>query len=175
MADGEHTYRECPFCKEQMREDASVCPHCRRESKQRFASVLHSPQTGMPTASGVSAPWPGWLKILGLLLAIVLVFTVCNQMLSGSSSTSSGGGADTSSDLACDHFRNIAADMSAGIMTVDEFREKLKEVEGNASIATPRIQEAATELLAAVTAGDSGDRFSAAVSEMGAACSEAGH
>ena len=25
-------YRECPFCKEDMRRDASVCPHCRRPS-----------------------------------------------------------------------------------------------------------------------------------------------
>ena len=23
-------YRDCPFCKEQMRQDASVCPHCQR-------------------------------------------------------------------------------------------------------------------------------------------------
>jgi hypothetical protein len=25
--------RDCPFCKEQMRRDASVCPHCRHESE----------------------------------------------------------------------------------------------------------------------------------------------
>ena len=25
-------YRECPYCKEQMRRDASVCPHCQRDS-----------------------------------------------------------------------------------------------------------------------------------------------
>jgi hypothetical protein len=25
--------RECPHCKETMRRDASVCPHCQRESK----------------------------------------------------------------------------------------------------------------------------------------------
>jgi len=25
--------RECPFCKEEMRRDASVCPHCRRDSE----------------------------------------------------------------------------------------------------------------------------------------------
>jgi hypothetical protein len=25
-------YRECPHCKEQMRRDASVCPHCQRDS-----------------------------------------------------------------------------------------------------------------------------------------------
>ena len=27
------THRECPDCKEDMRRDASVCPHCRRESQ----------------------------------------------------------------------------------------------------------------------------------------------
>lgn len=26
-------YRECPRCKEQMRRDASLCPHCRSESE----------------------------------------------------------------------------------------------------------------------------------------------
>jgi hypothetical protein len=26
------THRECPYCKEEMRRDASVCPHCRHES-----------------------------------------------------------------------------------------------------------------------------------------------
>lgn len=25
--------RECPFCKEQIRKDANVCPHCQRESE----------------------------------------------------------------------------------------------------------------------------------------------
>ena len=29
---GARTHRDCPFCKEQMRRDASVCPHCRHES-----------------------------------------------------------------------------------------------------------------------------------------------
>jgi hypothetical protein len=28
----QETHRECPFCKERMRRDASVCPHCRNES-----------------------------------------------------------------------------------------------------------------------------------------------
>jgi hypothetical protein len=27
------TQRECPFCKEEIRRDASVCPHCQRESQ----------------------------------------------------------------------------------------------------------------------------------------------
>ena len=28
----EHVHRQCPFCKEPMRRDATVCPHCRHES-----------------------------------------------------------------------------------------------------------------------------------------------
>ena len=30
---GAQTHRECPHCKEQMRRDASVCPHCQRDSQ----------------------------------------------------------------------------------------------------------------------------------------------
>ena len=30
---GARTHRECPHCKEQMRRDASVCPHCQRDSE----------------------------------------------------------------------------------------------------------------------------------------------
>lgn len=30
--------RDCPHCKEQMRRDASVCPHCQRDS---IAWILH--------------------------------------------------------------------------------------------------------------------------------------
>ena len=30
---GPRATRECPFCKEAMRRDASVCPHCRLESE----------------------------------------------------------------------------------------------------------------------------------------------
>lgn len=35
----QHAYRECPFCKESMRADATVCPHCRHESATAEAVV----------------------------------------------------------------------------------------------------------------------------------------
>lgn len=35
----EDSHRECPFCKEPMRKDATVCPHCRHESVALIASV----------------------------------------------------------------------------------------------------------------------------------------
>jgi predicted amidophosphoribosyltransferase len=40
-AQAANVYRECPFCREQLRRDASVCPHCRRESP---AWTLHEGQ-----------------------------------------------------------------------------------------------------------------------------------
>jgi len=33
LVTGATATRECPHCKETMRRDASVCPHCQRESK----------------------------------------------------------------------------------------------------------------------------------------------
>ena len=34
--------RECPFCKSEIRADASVCPHCQRESEPTAAAGRHS-------------------------------------------------------------------------------------------------------------------------------------
>lgn len=92
-----------------------------------------------------------------------------------------GGSADAGSDaddgthddsgLACRHFRNIAGDAAEGILTDAELREKLKEVDDNASIATPEVAAAARDMLAAATSGSGlGD----AVTAMGEACADAG-
>jgi len=77
------------------------------------------------------------------------------------------------SSLACDHFRNIAGDIADGVLTDSEIRSKLREVESNASIATPAIQSAARRMLAAATQGDTPGLTSAA-QDMGAACEEEG-
>lgn len=49
--------------------------------------------------------------------------------LVGCNSSSTGGSeGDASADLACTHFRNVAVDASAGILTDAELRGKLQEV-----------------------------------------------
>lgn len=79
-----------------------------------------------------------------------------------------------SSSLACNHFRNIARDIRDGVLTPDEARTKFKQVDDDASIATPEVRQAARHLLSAYTQADlTGVR--SAVSEMDSACSEAGH
>jgi hypothetical protein len=50
-------YREYPHCKEQMRRDATMCPHCRTESDPW---TLHEGIWWVTRPSGTSwGPWPG--------------------------------------------------------------------------------------------------------------------
>ena len=78
------------------------------------------------------------------------------------------------SRLACDHFRNVMRDVSDGILTPEELRGKLQEVDDNASIGTPEVQTAATDMLRAATQ-DEGDAFVTSVASMDSACESAGH
>lgn len=39
LIEEERRYRECPFCKEQIRSDATACPHCQRDVEPSGASV----------------------------------------------------------------------------------------------------------------------------------------
>ena len=77
---------------------------------------------------------------------------------------------DSSAFLACRHFRNVAADASAGILTDAELRTKLQEVYDDARLSEDRaIVEWGERMLAAVTRGDM-DAFSTSVSAFGEAC-----
>lgn len=75
---------------------------------------------------------------------------------------------------ACEHFRNVMGDVRDGVLTDAELRKKLKEVHGNASIGTAQVQDAAREMLAAITQDDS-DSLIEATKQMDAACKAAGH
>lgn len=39
----ETTHRECPWCREPMRREASVCPHCRHESEPLLVQLPELP------------------------------------------------------------------------------------------------------------------------------------
>ena len=47
-------YRECPHCKEPMRRDATVCPHCRSES---LAWTLHEGRWWYRTSPNTDWQW----------------------------------------------------------------------------------------------------------------------
>jgi len=82
--------------------------------------------------------------------------------------------AQRSSRLSCNHFRNVMRDIGNGVLTPGEVREKLKEVESDALIATPEVQVAATDMLRASTQDD-GEAFLGAAQQMSEACAAAGH
>jgi hypothetical protein len=102
--------------------------------------------------------------VLALMVAMLLV---------GCGETSGDGGGSNDSSLACDHFRNTAGDIAAGLLTDVEMREKLKEIHDNAAIATPEVQSAAQGMLAAATSGDV-RKLGREVGRMSRACSKAG-
>ena len=83
--------------------------------------------------------------------------------------------ADAGAQLSCDHFRNVASDISKGLLTDAEMRTKIKEVYNDAWISTsPNIASSATAMLSADTAGDA-TALKTAFSDFGAACAAIGH
>ncbi len=106
------------------------------------------------------------------LTSAILLLTACGA--SGASGGRGGSSKRSDSSLACDHFRNIAHDASAGLLTHSELRDKLEEVYSDASIATSRVLNASQTMLAAATADDL-SRLTQAVHQMDSACSATGH
>jgi len=121
--------------------------------------------------------------IAALLLATA-VFVGCDSASKDRAETSTesggggpqqegGGGNDDDAMLACSHFRNIASDYSAGLLTESELRTKLQEVYENSVIAGSAVRSAAKDMLAGSTAGDD-TALADAVDRMGEACVAAG-
>ena len=108
--------------------------------EKHSASTTRRP-TGCGVLSGVMRRW--WVASAAVLALV------------GCTSSNGNGDADGSASLACQHFRNVAADYSDEILTMDELRDKLKEVDGDAQYSTePGVASSARAMLAAITAGD---------------------
>jgi hypothetical protein len=73
----------------------------------------------------------------------------------------------------CEHFRNVASDAPQGILTDQELREKLREVDDNAVIATDAVRQGARDMLAAITSGTARE-FSRAIRRTDRAWTAAG-
>lgn len=113
----------------------------------------------------------GWVIALALLGLFVLIALGNSDEDPSTGSASSRSESESSSRLACTHFRNIAGD--AELMTDTEIRSKMKEVHDDASIATPQVQSASRDALAAITSGNT-ENFRAAIQRLDSACDSAG-
>jgi hypothetical protein len=130
--------------------------------------VMTTPPAAAPPSKGMA--------IFGVIV-IVAVIGGCSAMAVNtdtSSSSSSSAGGDTSTQASCSHFRDIASDMSKGILTDTEIRSKMQEVYDTASISLdPGIPDGAQALLAAATAGDP-TALATAISAFSTSCSNVG-
>jgi hypothetical protein len=90
-----------------------------------------------------------------VVLVLVLLF------LAGCGS-SEGSGTDAGAEAACRHFGNVANDARAGILSNDEFRQKVKEIYDDASVSEDAlIRDEARAMLAAATDAAAGESSSA--------------
>lgn len=81
---------------------------------------------------------------------------------------------DAGARLACSHWRNVVADLQAGILSPGEVREKARELHDDARLSDePGIAEHSEAMLRAATA-DEGEAFMSAAEDFTAACSRAG-
>jgi hypothetical protein len=124
--------------------------------------------------SKVSAEPSKVTAIFGILVFIAIIGGCSAAISSNTPADTSSGSADGATSLACSHFRDIASDMSKGILTDAEIRSKMQEVYDSASVAQAAgIPDGAQSLLAAATAGDP-TGLAIAISAFSTACSNAG-
>jgi hypothetical protein len=139
-------------------------------------------QTPRPPPTPDDRPWAQRHPII-LILLLLAGLGVAALASNGDDKNSSGNDtvqrktnvtADASAELACTHLRNVAKDAGKGILTDDEFRDKIKEVYETASVSEdPEIRQNSQELLAAATQGDV-DSFTASAQGMLQACQRLG-
>lgn len=113
-------------------------------------------------------PKSGCGTVLLVVIGLALALAIYGAVRGGSDDEP-----DAGAKLACRHFRNVARDFSDGVLTVPEFRDKLKEVDDDASVSEePGIASGARRMLAAVTAMDDAE-LADAVTDFGDACAAA--
>lgn len=115
----------------------------------------------------------------GVIAVMIAIFMSASGPSSTDNSASSPSVSSASGDgeaiYACDHFRNIMGDVKNGLLTDAEFRDKIKQVNGNAQISTtPGIATDAQAMLADITQGDEPTFMSDATS-FSDDCNNIGH
>lgn len=125
---------------------------------------MSTPETTNPTwgalSTGQKAVW-----VIGLVVAALLIIGA----LSDAGTDAGPSTSQVEATAACQHFRNVAGDAAAGVLTDAELREKFKQIESSALGSS--VHDEARGLLAAATSGtlDASD-----VRAMGHACEAVG-
>jgi hypothetical protein len=82
--------------------------------------------------------------------------------------------ADAATQASCRHFRNVMGDAGQGVLSDEELRDKLKEVNDSASVSERAdIRAGGVAMLRAITIGDS-DELLKAATQFDKACDRAG-
>lgn len=110
--------------------------------------------------------WP--IILVASVVALFLIGALSDSADTGTTPGDREIGGDSSAQLACRDFYDVAAEVD--LMNDAELRERIQGIWDYAEVSeTPGISEAARDMLATVTAGDI-DAFEVAVADMQTAC-----
>lgn len=125
---------------------------------------------------------PNPILLTILVMAVVALFGILGWFIfidgfetgSGVAGTPETIEADPGAELACPHFRNVMADVNAGLYTDAELRTRLQEVHDDAEGSeVPGIAANAEQMVRGITQGDD-KTLTAGVAEFSSACESVG-
>lgn len=135
---------------------------------------------GAPADRGSKTP--GWLVVAAVVLVVLLAITAggssepppVERAPTATETEDDEDRGDLSAQWACQHFRNVARDMTDGMLTEFELRQKLREVMAEARGSDDRRFGArAEDMVAGLTSGDEG-RFDQGLRGFDRACDSIG-
>jgi|GEM_PF-2635934 len=150
----------------------------KKESQQAFLASLTPEELAARKKSGNKKMLIGAAIVAAIIIAIAIgggSKSSTDTSTSTTTTTTATDAADAGASLGCDHFRNITSDAAKGLLTDAELRDKLKQVYSDAEVSSNSgISSGATEMLSAITSGDT-TAFTTAINDFSAACTAVGH
>lgn len=117
-------------------------------------------------------------KVVALSIAAgLLILTGCvqNPDSNASADSASESIADASAKLSCAHFRNTAVDFTNGLLTTEEWREKLKQIYSDARGSQNEGIAINAQLMLSGETSEDRDAEGVAIKAFTAACVAIGH
>lgn len=164
----------CVACGSEHPAQARFCGGCGRPISVAVARRVQTSWRGGLSAPEVTPPANLTRKraIALVVLAVVVVLVLIGSDSGDSGSSTSSKSADATAQAACTHFKNATHDLTSGLLTMPDYREKLKEVHRSASASDLRgLESAARGVLASITFSDT-DQLETAARQMFRLCSD---
>jgi hypothetical protein len=132
------------------------------------------PPPSQAPKKGFNPSLPVTLAIIAASLIVLGVIGYLNESDSGGGSSGSDGSSDALIERTCEIARDISADVSDGVDTIPEARERFKDLlDGYGEAAPPDIAGPLRQVVSSLTTGET-TQLQVAVGDLDSACASRG-